>query len=117
MKLYDNDSFRETFMERVYELLADDPDNFRANEIIGLFDSAPSVMGFGKWVSVDERLPCLRETVLVCAYWHEHWGVYMGWNSGHGWSVSCGIGQRNDVKVSHWMSLPAPPEGRVKSDV
>lgn len=41
MKLYDNDSFRETFMKRVYELLADDPDNYRANEIIDLFDNAP----------------------------------------------------------------------------
>lgn len=64
------------------------------------------------WVSVAEGLPCLRENVLVCAYWHEHWGVYMGWNSGHGWNVSCGIGQRNDVLVSHWMPLPAPPDCR-----
>ena len=75
MKLYDNDSYREEFMEEVYKLLADDPDNYRANEIIDLFDSAPPVMGFGKWVSAEDRLPPLRENVLVCAYWHEHWGV------------------------------------------
>lgn len=62
-----------------------------------------------EWVRVEERLPRLRENVLVCAYWHEHWGVYMGWNSGHGWSVSCGLGQRSDVQVSHWMPLPEPP--------
>ena len=62
-----------------------------------------------EWVSVEERLPPLRKNVLVCAYWHEHWGVYMGWNSGHGWTVFCGIGQRSDVQVSHWMPLPAPP--------
>ena len=65
-----------------------------------------------EWVSVEERLPPLRKNVLVCAYWHEHWGVYMGWNSGHGWMVSCGIGQRSDVQVSHWMPLPAPPDRR-----
>lgn len=65
-----------------------------------------------EWVSVEERSPKLRENVLVCAYWHEHWGVYMGWNSGHGWYVSCGLGQRSDVKVSHWMPLPAPPDRR-----
>ena len=41
MKLYDNDSYREEFMEEVYKLLADDPDNSRANEIIDLFDDAP----------------------------------------------------------------------------
>lgn len=65
-----------------------------------------------EWVSVEERLPRLRENVLVCAFWHEHWGVYMGWNSGHGWTVSCGLGQRSDVQVSHWMPLPAPPDRR-----
>ena len=71
---------------------------------------APTLTPPNKWVAVEERLPQLRENVLVCAYWHEHWGVYIGWNNGHGWTVSCGIGQRNDVQVSHWMLLPAPPE-------
>ena len=69
----------------------------------------PTLPPPNEWVSVEERLPRLRENVLVCAYWHEHWGVYIGWNNGHGWTVSCGIGQRNDVQVSHWMLLPAPP--------
>lgn len=69
----------------------------------------PTLTPPNEWVSVEDRLPPLRENVLVCAYWHEHWGVYMGWNSGHGWTVSCGIGQRSDVQVSHWMPLPKPP--------
>ena len=72
----------------------------------------PTLTPPNEWVSVEERLPPLRENVLVCAYWHEHWGVYMGWNSGHGWTVSCGIGQRSDVQVSHWMPLPAAPDRR-----
>lgn len=72
----------------------------------------PTLTPPNEWVSVEERLPQLRENVLVCAYWHEHWGVYIGWNNGHGWTVSCGIGQRNDVQVSHWMLLPAPPARR-----
>ena len=72
----------------------------------------PTLTPLNEWVSVEERLPPLRENVLVCAYWHEHWGVYMGWNSGHGWTVSCGIGQRSDVQVSYWMPLPAPPYRR-----
>ena len=81
-------------------------------EVFGIMQSMPTVdyqKTPNEWVSVEERLPRLRENVLVCAYWHEHWGVYMGWNSGHGWSVSCGIGQRSDVQVSHWMPLPEPP--------
>lgn len=72
----------------------------------------PTLTPPNEWVSVEERSPKLRENVLVCAYWHEYWGVYMGWNSGHGWYVSCGLGQRSDVKVSHWMPLPAPPDRR-----
>ena len=70
----------------------------------------PTLTPPNEWVRVEERLPRLRENVLVCAYWHEHWGVYIGWNNGHGWTVSCGIGQRNDVQVSHWMPLPKSPK-------
>ena len=79
---------------------------------IQLLYDMPTLTPPNEWVSVEERLPPLRKNVLVCAYWHEHWGVYMGWNSGHGWTVSCGIGQRSDVQVSHWMPLPAPPDRR-----
>ena len=82
------------------------------NDVLDLIDEQPTLTPPNEWVSVEERLPPLRKNVLVCAYWHEHWGVYMGWNSGHGWTVSCGIGQRSDVQVSHWMPLPAPPDRR-----
>ena len=77
-----------------------------------LIEAQPTLTPPNEWVRVEERLPPLRKNVLVCAYWHEHWGVYMGWNSGHGWTVSCGIGQRSDVQISHWMPLPAPPDRR-----
>ena len=83
-----------------------------ADVVIEDLRSMPTITPQNEWVSVKDRLPPLRENVLVCAYWHEHWGVYMGWNSGHGWTVSCGIGQRADVQVSHWASLPAPPYRR-----
>lgn len=43
MKLYDNDSHRDTFTELVYELLSDDSTWERANQIIESFDSAPAV--------------------------------------------------------------------------
>lgn len=43
MKLYDNDSYRDTFTEEVYNALSDDPTWDRANRIIDSFDSAPSV--------------------------------------------------------------------------
>lgn len=39
MKLIDADENRENFMETVYEILADEPDNIKANLIIDAFDS------------------------------------------------------------------------------
>lgn len=65
-----------------------------------------------RWIPVEERLPKDRSDVLVVAYWHERWGVYMGWCAPKRaqWSVHIGIGDRNDVAVTHWMPLPEPPE-------
>lgn len=65
-----------------------------------------------RWIPVEERLPEDRGDVLVAAYWHERWGVYMGWcvPERAAWSVHIGIGDRNDVAVTHWMPLPSGPE-------
>ena len=65
-----------------------------------------------RWIPVEERLPEDRSNVLVVAYWHERWGVYMGWCAPERaeWSVHVGIGDRDDVAVTHWMPLPEPPE-------
>ena len=65
-----------------------------------------------RWIPVEERLPEDRSNVLVVAYWHERWGVYMGWCAPERaeWSVHVGIGDRDDVSVTHWMPLPEPPE-------
>ena len=43
MKLYDNDVYREKFMEIVYGVLSSDEANDRANQIIDAFDNAPQV--------------------------------------------------------------------------
>lgn len=43
MKLYDNDAYRDEFMELVYSLLHSDGTNDRANQIIDAFDSAIAV--------------------------------------------------------------------------
>ena len=65
-----------------------------------------------RWIPVEERLPEDRSDVLVVAYWHERWGVYMGWCAPERaeWSVHIGIGDRNDVAVTYWMPLPEPPK-------
>lgn len=43
MILYDNDAYRDDFMEMVYSLLHSDGTNDRANLIIDAFDRAPKV--------------------------------------------------------------------------
>lgn len=42
--LVDQDEYRDEFMEGVYDLCNDDPDNYRANSIIDLFDAAPTII-------------------------------------------------------------------------
>ena len=42
--LIDQDAYRDEFMDGVYDLCNDDPDNCRANSIIDLFDSAPTII-------------------------------------------------------------------------
>ena len=82
--------------------------NLQSISDIPAADVAPVV-----WIPVTERLPEDRSNVLVVAYWHERWGVYMGWCAPKRaeWSVHIGIGDRNDVAVTHWMPLPEPPKG------
>ena len=72
-----------------------------------------------RWIPVEERLPEDRSNGLVVAYWHERWGVYMGWCAPERaeWSVHVGIGDRDDVAVTHWMPLPEPPEAEKALEV
>ena len=57
MRLTDADAEREAFMEMVYEELADDPDNLRANRIIDCFDSMATVEAVpvvhGEWIDTQ----------------------------------------------------------------
>ena len=71
-----------------------------------------------RWIPVEERLPEDRSDVLVVAYWHERWGVYMGWCAPERakWSVHVGIGDRDDVAVTYWMPLPEPPKEDDRND-
>ena len=42
--LIDQDEYSDEFMNGVYALCCDDPDNYRANAIIDLFDNAPTII-------------------------------------------------------------------------
>lgn len=43
-RLIDVDEYRDEFMDGVYAECYDDPDNIRANSIIDIFDSAPTII-------------------------------------------------------------------------
>ena len=66
-----------------------------------------------EWISVSERLPDDRSTVLVTAYWHETYqvmqGAYFGEKDGGWWCVpfnNCGEHMRNDLHVIAWQPSP-----------
>ena len=84
MKLYDNDAYRDEFMEAVYNLLSDDSSNDRANQVIDLFDAAPAVEAEPAPSNDPLPLEQLREMdgepvwVTVSASWRES-GILGGW--------------------------------------
>lgn len=107
MSLYDNDSYREEFMEEVYKLLADDPDNSRANEIIDLFDGAPSIPSSGVWVSVGEKLP---ETGIPVLIYNRFWDYPVVANyAGKGVWMNTWY-QKTTCTPTHWTPIPILPE-------
>ena len=126
MNLYDNDAYRDTFMEGVYDLLEDDPTNERANAIIELFDKAPSV-------TIPENEP-LTQTDLDKMDYDKVWIDYGNENCGE-WALvvggriysidtleGCGMedifrdevkGETLDYPTGKYTVYRRPPEGEV----
>ena len=89
MRLYDNDAYREEFMELVYDLLRDDGTNDRANQIIAAFDSAPEVeaepLQPNDPLTLEELREMDGEPVWVCL----PNGSYGGWMINYqGWCMN-----------------------------
>lgn len=70
MKLYDNDSSREQFMETVYDALSDDPDNTRANRIISAYDSVPPVEAVCEEIPFED-LPSMSRRNVYMVNWDD----------------------------------------------
>ena len=56
MRLIDADANRDEFMEEVYDILSDEPDNIKANLIIDAFDEIPTAYDPDKVVEQLEEL-------------------------------------------------------------
>ena len=71
MRLIDADANREDFMERVYDILLDEPDNIKANLIIDAFDEMPTAYDPDKVVErLEEYFNATNDKGARLAYHH-----------------------------------------------
>lgn len=73
-------------------------------EIIDALNALSTLTPPNEWVSVEERLPEEKQRVIVRC---EHVGTSVGWILWGNWMTDIGPGAG---KVTHWRSLPAPPD-------
>ena len=78
------------------------------NIILHLIRYAPAV---NRWIPCSERLP--EEDVSVLCYMQIGEIVVMEYG-GDGWH--CGVTRYNPRAVTHWMSLPEPPESEAHDE-
>lgn len=80
-----------------------------ANLIGKAIDEAPTV---GGWISVEDRLPMLIETVLFIGkdYYGKWFGVKRGYFDGSLWHSDDFGTIYSTTPVTHWMPLPEPPK-------
>ena len=124
MNLYDNDSYRETFMEGVYELLADDSDNYRANEIVDLFDSAPKFNPPNDPLTLDQLRKMDGEPVYVVpANEYSELGKWCVVSIGDSDDYSCALvpgveywSWKFEDYGEQWLAYRCPPEGDGRID-
>ena len=90
---------------------------FKSNTAVGarVFDALAAVYQVkpykdvcGKWISVKDRLPEVKEDVLI--YDSHHCNIFKAWYLGHihVWFSNEYLPQF--INVTHWMPLPKPPE-------
>lgn len=71
MRLIDADANREDFMERVYDILLDEPDNIKANLIIDAFDEMPTAYDQDKVMEqLEEHFNATNDKGARLAYHH-----------------------------------------------
>lgn len=69
-------------------------------------------MGFGKWISVKDRLPTENGDVLVCIGERKHEKIEMYYYCGDNmWETGQYMADTEFCGITHWMPLPQAPKG------
>lgn len=87
-------------------------DPYHVISAVAVLDKTPTLTQPNEWVSVDERLPGVSGN-YICAVKDKNGSV---WTIPAEWSLEMKmwIGAFGEIKniVTHWMSLPEPPDRR-----
>lgn len=76
------------------------------DQVLHDIQAMPTLTQPNEWVSVEERLPEEKQRVIVRC---ERVGTSVGWILWGNWMADIGP---DAGKVTHWMSLPKPPDRR-----
>ncbi len=120
MNLYDNDAYRDTFAEVVYDLLEDDPTNERANAIIELFDNAPAVtIPENELLAEDTLMGMVGRPVWIKTEKRQEWCILWGYHGPEVYGRAFIFTRRTAEKVQlsfselgvTWWPYLCPPDG------
>ena len=99
---------KRIMLDLIIEAKKTDPETGPFSEWLAeyLVDHLPTLTPPNEWVSVDEKLPEEKQRVIVRC---ERVGTSVGWILWGNWMADIGP---DAGKVTHWMSLPKPPDRR-----
>ena len=87
-------------------------------DIVGIITPTVDFLPQSEWISVEERLPEIMETVLIA--YKEKWEWETEWNFGvdagswaiveGGWNTYHDLCEGQELHITHWMPLPEFPK-------